>query len=170
MLTYDPRKISVAVYQNLQKVKDKTSKKEEHDKQKSQAVELYTYVATWGLLRLAGEEPALSNEPQKQAVVKCFFETLEELAFSEVKPSNPEVKPNNLNQPNKPNKPNSLNKPSVGSSKIEKLTKMSASEYLGLTGFALQVAREFSFWAEALYPKQSNGTRNQTNLITNTHL
>lgn len=142
MLSYDPRKISTAVYNNLKQVKEKTSKKEDHDKQKSQAVELYTFVATWGLLRLAGEEPALSNELQKQAVVKCFFQTLGELAF-------PEEKPN----------------PLVGMSKIEKLThpKMNASEYLGLTGFALQVAREFSFWAEALYPKPSTTGKTQAN-------
>ena len=144
MLSYDPRKISVAVYKNLQQVKQRTSKKEEHDKQKRQAVELYTYIATWGLLRLAGEEPALSNEVQKQAVIKCFFQTLGELAF-------PEDEPNN---------------PLVGNSKINKLTGMNASSYLGLTGFALQVAREFSFWAEALYPKQpTQGTTNQINTI-----
>jgi hypothetical protein len=133
MTNYDPRTISTKVYNNLKTVKDKTSKTEDHDKQKSQAVELYTFVATWGLLRLTGEIPALSNERQKQAVVECFFRTLGELAFAEETPN-----------------------PLAETSRIEKLThsNMTASEYLGLTGFALKVAQEFSFWAEALYPKK----------------
>jgi hypothetical protein len=139
MLNYDPRTISVKVYENLKQVKQGTLRTEDHDKQKNQAIELYTYIATWGLMRLAGEEPALSNEIQKQKVVRCFFQTLGELAFSE--------------QPN----------PLVGESKLNTLISMRASEYLGLTGFALQVGREFSFWAEALYPKQNSPTANQNN-------
>ena len=133
MTNYDPRTISTKVYNNLKTVKDTTLRPEDHDKQKSQAVELYTFVATWGLLRLAGEIPALSNERQKQAVVESFFRTLGELAFAEENPN-----------------------PLAGTSRIDKLThaNMTASEYLGLTGFALKVAQEFSFWAEALYPKK----------------
>ena len=133
MTNYDPRTISTKVYTNLKTVKDRTSESKDHDKQKSQAVELYTFVATWGLLRLAGEIPALSNEKQKQAVVECFFKTLGELAFAEEKPN-----------------------PLAGTSRIEKLThpNMTASDYLGLTGVGLKVAQEFSFWAEALYPKK----------------
>ncbi|MEM1394380.1 MAG: hypothetical protein AAGG00_14005 [Cyanobacteria bacterium P01_H01_bin.150] len=141
MLTYDPRKISVKVYENLKQVKQGTSTTEEHDKQKNQAIELYTYIATWGLMRLAGEEPALSREIQKQRVVRCFFKTLGELAFS-----------------------GQQSNPLVGEPKIDKLISMTASEYLGLTGLALQVGREFCFWAEALYPKQnSTGTTQTTN-------
>lgn len=140
MISYDLRTISTKVYTNLSEVKKKKTKKEEHDKQRGQALELYTSVATWGLLRLAGEEAALSNEVEKQAVVRCFFETLGELAF-------PDEKPN----------------PLVGASRISKLTQMNAAEYLGLTGFALQLAREFSFWTEALYPNSLTNTQNQSN-------
>ncbi|WP_413176304.1 hypothetical protein [Anabaena azotica] len=133
MTNYDPRTISTKVYTNLKRVKDRTSELKDHEKQKSQAVELYSFVATWGLLRLAGEVPALSNERQKQAVVECFFQTLGELAFAGETPN-----------------------PLGGISRIDKLTdsNMTASDYLGLTGVALKVAQEFSFWAEALYPKK----------------
>jgi hypothetical protein len=135
MTNYDPRTISTKVYTNLKTVKDRTSESKDHDKQKTQAVELYTFVATWGLLRLAGEVPALSNERQKQAVVECFFKTLGELAFAGENPN-----------------------PLLGTSRIETLTQpnMTASDYLGLTGVGLKVAQEFSFWAEALYPKKAS--------------
>lgn len=133
MLNYDPRKISIKVYQNLQKVKDSTKDSNHHDKQRNQAIELYTYISTWGLLRLKGEEPALVNEEQKQKVVECFFKALGELVF-------PSLKPNLLQ----------------GTEGLKKLTQMSASEYLGITGVALQVAREFSFWAESIYAKPKN--------------
>jgi hypothetical protein len=137
MVNYDPRKISIQVYTNLKAVKDATLVTKHHDEQKSQAVELYTYIATWGLLRLKGEDPAMVNQPQKQAVVRCFFKTLGELVFSDIQPN-----------------------PLLDRQGIEKLTQMSASEYLGLTGVALQVAREFSFWAEALYAKQTTTSNN----------
>ena len=151
MLHYDPRTISTNVYQKLKTVKDSTQdsnddeKQTKHDKQRSQAIELYTYIATWGLLRLKGEETALRNEPEKQKVVACFFEALGKLVFPS---SNP-----NLSSPN----------PLTGNAGLTKLMGMDASEYLGITGVALQVAREFSFWAESLYPKSRNNiTVNQT--------
>lgn len=133
MLNYDPRKISVAVYTHLKKVKESASDTKHHDEQRNQAIELYTYIATWGLIRLKGEEPALVNKPQKQKVVKCFFETLGKLAY-------PTKTPN----------------PLIGTDGLEELTKLKASEYLGLTGVALQVAREYSFWAESLYAKSTS--------------
>ncbi len=131
MINYDPRKISIQVYTNLKDVKDSTQDSKHHDEQKNQAVELYTYIATWGLLRLKGEDAALVNQAQKQKVVRCFFKTLSQLVF-----------------------PNDRSNPLEGSPGLERLTGMSASEYLGLTGVALQVAREFSFWAQSLYAKQ----------------
>lgn len=126
-LTYDPRSISTQVYRNLSDVKQRTPDAAKQKEQKSQAVELYTYVATWGLLRLKAEETALSQD-SKKAVVKCFFQTLGQIAF--------------------PDKPNTV----ADASGLDYLSKQDASEYLGLTGLALQVAREFAFWAEAVYP------------------
>ncbi|MEZ2239639.1 hypothetical protein [Microcoleus sp.] len=128
MLTYDPRSISSKVYQNLDKLKNDTPNEIDRKEQKSQAVELYTYIATWGLLRLKAEEFALSQDNKKQ-VVKCFFKTLGEVAF--------------------PGQPN----PFLEQQGLNYLTKRDASEYLGFTGLALQVAREFAFWVEAIYPK-----------------
>ncbi len=134
MLTLDPRSISTLVYRNLKALKDATPDSKGRDEQKSQAVELYTYAATWGLLRLKAEETALS-QVHKQAIVDCFFRTLGSLAFSEDSPN-----------------------PLEGSQGLETLVSMTASDYLGLTGLALQLAREFSFWAEALYPKSTPQT------------
>lgn len=139
MLTYDPRKISTKVYRNLKETKARALNETDLSKQKGQAVELYTYAATWGLLRLKGEEPALSNERQKQAVVQCFFKTLGELAF-----------------PNE--NPNPLLGVETGLERLSDPRTMSASAYLGLTGLALQIAREFSFWAESLYIKPKTNT------------
>ena len=130
MLTYDPRSISSRVYRQLSTLKSDTDQSA-HKEQKSQAVELYIYIATWGLLRLKAEQTALKSQPNKhkQTVVKCFFQTLGAIAF--------------------PDSPDSLESEQGG---LNYLTSIAASEYLGLTGLALQVAREFAFWAEAVYP------------------
>jgi len=129
MLTYDPRTISSKVYKNLNNLKNATPNESDRKEQKSQAVELYTYVATWGLLRMKAEEFALSQSSKKD-VVKCFFKTLGEVAF-----------------------PDDLQNPFLDRQGLNYLTEKDASEYLSCTGLALQVAREFAFWAEAIYPK-----------------
>jgi hypothetical protein len=174
MQTYDPRSISSVVYSNLQKLKDETAPKD-HKEQKGQAVEIYNYLATWGLLRLKAEEFALSSpsQLQKKKVVECFFVSLQAIAFPEVKPQDKEpaqsASKTQSNQtiglkppPRCPNEPNTIqtnasNKKNhlLGQEGLIYLTKkeLSASDYLGLMGLALQVAREFAFWAEAIYPK-----------------
>lgn len=133
MLTYDPRTISTHVYESLSNLQQATINQAAQKEQKSQAVELYTYIATWGLLRLKAEEFAL-NQNSKKDVVKCFFKILGQIAF----PDKPDhfLERQGLNNLTKRNHSESLN----------------ASEYLGLTGLALQIAREFAFWAEAVYP------------------
>lgn len=141
MLQYDPRSISSQVYQNLKNLKDETEKSE-HKEQKSQAVELYNYIATWGLLRLKAEEVAL-NQNSKKETVKCFFKTLAKVAF-------PDLHSHPLSQ-------------SEESQGIEFLTKRSTSEYLGLTALALQVAREFAFWSEAIYAHLKDAKNNKSN-------
>jgi muconolactone delta-isomerase len=131
MIAYDPRKISIKVYGALKQLKQDTPNVNDQDKQKGQAVELYTYISTWGLLRLKGEEASLANELQKQKVVQRFFKVLGELAYA-----NPNSNPLETDQQG-----------------MTTLVSMPSSEYLGLMGLALQVAQEFSFWAEAIYPK-----------------
>ena len=140
MLTFDPRTISTQVYNHLNQLKN-NSNSSEHSEQKSQAVELYTYIATWGLLRLKAEEAALTQKG-KQDLVKCFFKTLGSIAAS-----GQSQQSNRLSQST--------------TAGIDYLTKLSPSEYLGLTGLALQVAREFSFWAEAIYLKDKSQTTTQ---------
>jgi hypothetical protein len=93
--------------------------------QKNQAVELYTYLATWGMMRLKAEEKALSQEGKKQ-VVKKFFQCLEKLSEMEASAL-------------------------VGDNGLNTLKNLSTEEYLGLTGLGLAIAQEFSFWATAVY-------------------
>jgi hypothetical protein len=91
--------------------------------QKNQAVELYTYLATWGMLRLKAEEQALSQEGKKD-VVRKYFECLQELSGT-----------NNLS----------------GANGLNTLKRLDTDKYLGVTGLGLEIAREFSFWANAIY-------------------
>lgn len=121
---FDPRTFSSSVYEALSAASrnaDDVLKKE----QKSQAQELYTYLSTWGLMRLKAEEKALS-QPGKIAVVRKYFECLE-----------------NLSGVSGLSLENGL--------EILKQQNLNADDYLGLTGIALELANEFSFWANAIY-------------------
>lgn len=139
MLAYDPRTISTQVYEALKCVRDASANSPDIlQEQKVQAVSLYTYAATWGILRLKAEESALQSQANKQKIVKCFFQVLGKIAY--------------------PDQPDQLAR--QGLEHLSNPSHLSTSEYLGLTGLALQIAREFSFWAEALYPKKTNTTSN----------
>lgn len=123
-MTFDPRTIATPVYEALHDLRhrshqDLTRLKE----QKGQSVELYTYLSTWGMMRLKAEEQALSQEGKKQ-VVKKFFECLENLSGTAKL---------------------------AGDDGLETLKNLDTEAYLGLTGLGLTVAQEFSFWATAVY-------------------
>jgi ribulose 1,5-bisphosphate synthetase/thiazole synthase len=76
-MTFDPRTIATPVYEVLQDLRIKYNDNESRLKeQKSQAVELYTYLSTWGMMRLKAEEQALSQDGKKD-VVKKYFQCLE---------------------------------------------------------------------------------------------
>ncbi|WP_407884405.1 hypothetical protein [Scytonema sp. NUACC26] len=123
-MTFDPRTITTPVYEALDDLRSRQNQDEARLKeQKSQAVELYTYLSTWGMLRLKAEEKALSQEGKKQ-VVKKFFDCLEFLSGM---------------------------KNIAGDGGLATLKKLDTDEYLGLTGLGLAVAQEFSFWANAVY-------------------
>ncbi|WP_448603427.1 hypothetical protein [Thermoleptolyngbya sp.] len=123
-MTFDPRTIGKPVYEALSQLRAQPNQDDARLKeQKNQAVELYTYLSTWGLLRLKAEEQALSQEGKKQ-VVKKFFECLEQVS----------------EQPH-------LNGPQG----LQTLKDLDTEEYLGLTGLGLAIAQEFSFWATAVY-------------------
>ncbi len=121
---FDPRTMGKPVYEALQGLRTLPGQDDARLKeQKNQAVELYTYLSTWGMMRLKAEETALSQEGKKQ-VVKKYFECLEEISDKK-----------NL----------------AGANGLETLKKLDTDDYLGLTGLGLAIAQEFSFWATAVY-------------------
>jgi hypothetical protein len=123
-MTFDPRTIATPIYEALDGLRSQPNQDETRLKeQKSQAVELYTYLATWGMMRLKAEEKALSQEGKKQ-VVKKFFKCLEEISGV---------------------------KDLTSEQGLIVLKKLDTEAYLGLTGLGLAVAQEFSFWATAVY-------------------
>ncbi len=121
-MTFDPRTISKPVYEALKDLKGKTGDTPALKEQKNQALELYTYLSTWGMLRLKAEEKAL-NQVGKRVVVGKFFDCLAELSGASV----------------------------AEDQGLETLKNLGTEEYLGLSGLGLAVAQEFSFWAAAVY-------------------
>jgi hypothetical protein len=132
-MSFDPRTIGKPVYAALaefrheqeQNQRDEAKRKERLKEQKNQAVELYTYLSTWGLLRLKAEEKAISKDQKgKKQVVEAFFRCLQTIAER-----------NDL----------------AGDLGLQALSDLDTDDYLGLTGLALALAQEFSFWAGAVY-------------------
>ncbi|MGB3191825.1 MAG: hypothetical protein WBB43_20680 [Limnoraphis sp.] len=124
MIVFDPRTIATPVYDALSGLRSQYNGSDTRLKeQKSQAVELYTYLSTWGMMRLKAEEQALSQEGKKD-VVRQYFQCLQTL--SDVQ---------NL----------------VGDQGLETLKNLGTEEYLGLTGLGLALSQEFAFWANAIY-------------------
>jgi hypothetical protein len=73
-MTFDPRSLGTPVYEALDLLKKSTSDDAKRKKQKSMAQELYTYLSTWGLMRLKAEETILKDG--REDPVKKFFECL----------------------------------------------------------------------------------------------
>ncbi|MBO1346047.1 MAG: hypothetical protein EBE86_000965 [Hormoscilla sp. GUM202] len=153
MDAFDPRSINKRVYEALRALRKGYDiakecgrvKEEEYNKrlreQKIQAQELYTYLAIWGLMRLRAEEMSRNKEKKssseitqdgKQEMLDCFFKCLERVATKQ-------------------------NLASING--IDTLNGLKMDDYLGLTGIALAVAREFSFWADAIYPDIKGGEK-----------
>ena len=133
-MSFDPRTIGASVYDALKGLRGDLLREDKIAKQqKSQAVELYTYLSTWGMMRLKAEEQAMKDKdmkPKKDTegklqVIEKFFACLKDLSQTE----------KNL----------------AGNQGLTSLSQMDVSEYLGLTGLGLAIAREFSFWATAVY-------------------
>lgn len=137
-MTFDPRTIATPVYQALQDLRiQHDNNKTRLKAQKSQAVELYTYLATWGMMRLKAEEKVLSQDHKEQHqkdvtkqgredIVKEYFKCLGSSKLANI----PEL---------------------TTSQGLETIKQLSTDEYLGLTGLGLEIAQEFSFWANAIY-------------------
>jgi hypothetical protein len=125
-MTFDPRTIATPIYDALNNLRSLPNQdKTRLQQQKSQAIELYTYLSTWGMMRLKAEEMALPPKMEgKKQVVKKFFECLQEVSGKQ-----------NLS----------------GQQGLTTLKEFDTDEYLGLTGLGLALAQEFSFWATAIY-------------------
>lgn len=153
MMTFDPRTIGTPVYEALSQLREPYERlwqntKEDAQKkiyynhlkeQKNQAVELYTYLSTWGLMRLRAEEIALDkdklgeqnqqlnpeekapkNQEGKREVLHEYFRCLERLSDEECLT-------------------------------LDNLKSLDTDKYLGLMGLGLSIAQEFSFWANVVY-------------------
>jgi hypothetical protein len=125
-MTFDPRSIATPIYDALNNLHSLPNQDETRLKQqKSQAVELYTYLSTWGMMRLKAEEMALPDGMMgKRQVVQKFFECLQTISGKQ-----------NLS----------------GQQGLTTLKNLNTDEYLGITGLGLALAQEFSFWATAIY-------------------
>lgn len=151
-MTFDPRTISKPAHQYLNDLRgiyqrelsqnqiNQQQFKDHLQEQKSEAVQLYGYISSWGLMRLKGEEIALdqwdtANPPNirtrattsqegRREIIECFFNCLQEVSTTR-----------NLS----------------GEQGLETLKNLDHNHYLGLTGLALTLAQEFSFWADAVY-------------------
>ncbi|WLT40453.1 hypothetical protein NON20_25305 (plasmid) [Synechocystis sp. B12] len=118
MPNFDPRTLNKQAFQSLQTLRHQAGQDNSLLKeQKNQAMELYTYLSTWGLMRLKAEEVALSQTGKRQ-VVERFFNDLGTLSGR-----------NNL----------------ADSQGLNTLVALSANEYLGLTGLGIELANEFGF-------------------------
>jgi len=118
VMIFDPRSLATPVYERLNQLRNETTNQARLQKQRSMAQEIYTYLSTWGLMRLKAEETILKDG--REDPVKKFFECLQEIT------GQPDLS-------------------------LDYLRNLSADEYLGLTGIALAIAREFSFWTSAIY-------------------
>ena len=158
---FDSRALNQPVYETLKELRSAYDEAKQNgeisDKdyarrlgeQKSQAQELYTYLATWGLMRLRAEEMsrnawpkpaaeiplekrAKENQEGKREMLECFFQCLERVA--------------------------KIHRGTIADTNgMDTLNEMDSDTYLGLTGIALAVAREFSFWADAIYADIKEG-------------
>lgn len=160
-MTFDPRTMSIYVYEELKNLRslydtalNSTENPLEFDtyeshlkEQKNQAVELYTYLSTWGLMRLRAEEiildkwdsldreptiqeRAAKNQEGKREVIEKYFHCLGKICGKQ-----------NLSS----------------DQGLDALKTMNTNEYLGLTGLGLEIAQEFSFWASAIYHDITGG-------------
>ena len=130
MKIFNPRSIATPVYNALKKLSEEGGEKDLKE-QKSQSFALYSYLATWGMMRLKAEESALQTKKDgksirngKTDIIKAYFNCLEELSGEA---------------------------DLVGAKGLQTITAMGTEEYLGLTSLGLTLAQEFSFWATAIY-------------------
>lgn len=122
MLKLDTRDFSRAAYQGLESVQ-KAVDSSNHKKASSIIQSLPSYISTWGLYRLAGDgikysEAKSEDTKYKGIVYQEFLKTLK-----------------------------SLTGVSFGYNEPKTLIEMNLQDYTGLNRLAIELAREWSFWA-----------------------
>lgn len=122
MLKLDSRDFSKSAYQGLEEVAKKVNK-DDYKKASSLVQSLSAYISTWGLHRLAGDGVKYQKSDSKETrykyqVIQQFLSTLQK--FSQVAFN--------------PQEPNTL----IG---------MDLTIYTGLNRLAIELAKEWSFWA-----------------------
>lgn len=136
MLKLDPRDFSKSAYDGLVEAK-KIINSEYHEKASSTVQSLPAYISSWGLSRLAGDAKkysvAKSDETKyKGQVYLEFLKTLQTFTKVAFAPTEP-----------------------------ASLIKMPLSTYAGLNRLAIELAREWSFWAETILKEAEDGKKNE---------
>ena len=129
MLKLDTRDFSHAAYKGLLEVK-KTVNFTNHEKASSVVQSLPSYVSTWGLHRLAGDgiKYQSGETKYKGQVYQQFLKTLQILSQVAFAPDDPQA-----------------------------LFAMELQAYAGLNRLAIELAREWSFWATPILGEAEEG-------------
>lgn len=129
MLKLDTRDFSHAAYKGLLEVKDKVNFNN-HKKASSVVQSLPSYVSTWGLHRLAGDglKYQSGETKYKGQVYQQFLKTLQSLSQVPFAPDDPRT-----------------------------LFGMELQAYAGLNRLAIELSREWSFWATPILGEAEEG-------------
>ncbi|XZN91327.1 MAG: hypothetical protein ACM65M_00120 [Microcoleus sp.] len=129
MLKLDTRDFSHAAYDGLLEVK-KTVNSSNHQKASSVVQSLPSYVSTWGLHRLAGDglKYQSGETKYKGQVYQQFLKTLQSLSQVAFAPDDPRT-----------------------------LFGMELQDYAGLNRLAIELSREWSFWATPILGEAEEG-------------
>jgi hypothetical protein len=129
MLKLDTRDFSHAAYKGLLEVKEKVNFNN-HKKASSVVQSLPSYVSTWGLHRLAGDglKYQSGETKYKGQVYQQFLKTLQSLSQVPFAPDDPRT-----------------------------LFGMELQAYAGLNRLAIELSREWSFWATPILGEAEEG-------------
>jgi len=125
MLKLDTRNFSASAYTGLEKVKQAVDQRN-HKKATAIVQGLPSYISTWGLHRLAGDgikytQAKSEDTKYKGQVYQEFLKTLKDLSKVAFDHTNPKT-----------------------------LIGMDLTVYTGLNRLAIELAREWSFWAPTI--------------------
>lgn len=125
MLKLDTRNFSTSAYEGLEKVKQ-TVEQKNHKKATAIVQGIPSYISTWGLHRLVGDgikytQAKSENTQYKGQVYQEFLKTLKALSKVAFDHADPKT-----------------------------LIRMDLTVYTGLNRLAIELAREWSFWAPTI--------------------